>query len=411
VGGKQMARKKSNVAASSITAFVAAPPSPVINSSNSSSNNSSNNQRNNKNKAKLIIIIISIMHQRSSALFAGMFSLASALALFSIWRMSVDHPYDDEYYKNSRNHEHDHQHEHELYDSAVAKDGATKSRQYVVLSHPRSVHTELQSKIQTEQLISLPLPRQQPKETVETISIPVAIAALDVKRKSSMEPPNQQSSLSESTVKMKSSNHSAASSLQQQQQQQTLGLLKQHNPILRLFYNAGVLSNISSDDFKTLPNVWKNWKDLYFDNKNSNNNNIDHESYEPIILGMQTCREYRQRVPLIEHRYTAPAGLFNTGTNALEFALKHNINIIDNNTTTHRRAAVDVVVWQVPWGKHRMVDKARLRHVAPGMQQYQHEHCLPIVIIRDPYHWLQSMVCMYILLVCLFVYRTRVLVL
>jgi hypothetical protein len=34
----------------------------------------------------------------------------------------------------------------------------------------------------------------------------------------------------------------------------------------------------------------------------------------------------------------------------------------------------------------------RLKHVAPGMDKKDQSKCLPVVIIRDPYHWMQSMV-------------------
>lgn len=41
-------------------------------------------------------------------------------------------------------------------------------------------------------------------------------------------------------------------------------------------------------------------------------------------------------------------------------------------------------------GKHRMPYR-RLDHVAPGMEKRDQSNCLPVVIIRDPYHWMQSM--------------------
>jgi hypothetical protein len=72
----------------------------------------------------------------------------------------------------------------------------------------------------------------------------------------------------------------------------------------------------------------------------------------------------------------AVAGLFNTGTNALEFHLSHNIKAPSK--------------WQVPWGKHRD-PSVRLSHVAPGMEKVDQRDVLPIIITRDPYHWLQSM--------------------
>jgi hypothetical protein len=41
----------------------------------------------------------------------------------------------------------------------------------------------------------------------------------------------------------------------------------------------------------------------------------------------------------------------------------------------------------------------RLKHVAPGMEKRDQSKCLPVVIVRDPYQWMQSMVCIYVILV------------
>jgi hypothetical protein len=96
----------------------------------------------------------------------------------------------------------------------------------------------------------------------------------------------------------------------------------------------------------------------------------------PIITGMDTCERYRQQVKH-RRRYAAPAGMFNTGTNALDFHLEHNLQAMQK--------------WQVPWGKHRM-ESVRLTHTAPDMEKARKEDALPIVVIRDPLHWMQSMV-------------------
>ena len=96
---------------------------------------------------------------------------------------------------------------------------------------------------------------------------------------------------------------------------------------------------------------------------------------QPVLFGLDTCQAYRQLVPK-EHRYTAPAGLFNTGTNALEFHLSHNSG--------------GPTKWQAPWGKHR-VPARRLHRAAANMEQVNQTEALPIVILRDPYFWMQSM--------------------
>jgi hypothetical protein len=99
-------------------------------------------------------------------------------------------------------------------------------------------------------------------------------------------------------------------------------------------------------------------------------------SGRPVITGMDSCERYRQQVKQ-RRRYAAPAGMFNTGTNALVFHLEHNLQAAQK--------------WQVPWGKHRM-ESVRLTHTAPSMEMAHKQDALPIVMIRDPLHWMQSMV-------------------
>lgn len=141
------------------------------------------------------------------------------------------------------------------------------------------------------------------------------------------------------------------------------------NPILSVLKEAHI-TEIAIDEWKALPDLATNLSDLYgyqFDGADSG----------PVVLGMESCEAYRNMVPPKE-RYTAAAGMFNTGTNALETHLRKNILRVDS-------------VWQVPWGKHRM-EWVRLKHVASGMKDRNQSQCLPIVIVRDPYHWMQSMV-------------------
>ena len=47
-------------------------------------------------------------------------------------------------------------------------------------------------------------------------------------------------------------------------------------------------------------------------------------------------------------------------------------------------------LWQVPWGKHRMAE-VKWNHTAVNMAQHDKHNVFPVVIIRDPYSWLQSM--------------------
>jgi len=47
-------------------------------------------------------------------------------------------------------------------------------------------------------------------------------------------------------------------------------------------------------------------------------------------------------------------------------------------------------LWQVPWGKHRMAE-VKWNHTAVNMAEHNKQNVFPVVIIRDPYSWLQSM--------------------
>lgn len=107
------------------------------------------------------------------------------------------------------------------------------------------------------------------------------------------------------------------------------------NPIMSVLKEAAV-GEISLEDWKKLPGLTQSLKELYGPRVVANNNDDDNAA-GPIVLGMETCQAYRDMVPF-EKRYVGAAGMFNTGTNALEHHLRVNVLHVDN-------------VWQVPWGK------------------------------------------------------------
>lgn len=104
---------------------------------------------------------------------------------------------------------------------------------------------------------------------------------------------------------------------------------------------------------------------------------LDWKYGPPRVYGMETCESFRQKVPL-RQRVVAVAGLFNTGTNAMDSHLKFNVK----GGVQHK--------WQVPWGKHRM-ESVRETHVANRLGNVNKDHVLPVVMIRDPFYWMQSM--------------------
>ncbi|GKY97749.1 hypothetical protein MPSEU_000733100 [Mayamaea pseudoterrestris] len=134
--------------------------------------------------------------------------------------------------------------------------------------------------------------------------------------------------------------------------------------VFSLLIDAGIES-MDLETIRQLPN-WKQIESLYYPSKR-----------RPVILGLETCEEYRHTVST-EDRYLATAGLFNTGTNALSYLLRQNILM-------EKKAQ-----WQVPWSKHRLL-RISANHTAPNMQNFHRGHVLPIVIIKDMYTWLQSM--------------------
>jgi hypothetical protein len=135
-------------------------------------------------------------------------------------------------------------------------------------------------------------------------------------------------------------------------------------PILALLKEAGV-GDLSVGRIQTLP-TWKQVVDLYGD--------------ETIVLGEDRCEEYRRKTPPSE-AYVGVAGLFNTGTNLLEFHLRKNLRHPANKY--HSR-------WQTPWGKHRMAS-AKWNNTVDTSIMDNKDYALPIVIVRDPLHFMQSM--------------------
>ena len=101
-----------------------------------------------------------------------------------------------------------------------------------------------------------------------------------------------------------------------------------------------------------------------------------------VIDGLDTCKRFRDTIPE-SRRQIGPAGIFNTGTNLLSRLLAMNCVIPNSRIKTMK--------WQVPWGKHTPA-QYRHKNVASiqgkGVNQTE---VLPVVTIKDPYTWMQSM--------------------
>jgi hypothetical protein len=141
--------------------------------------------------------------------------------------------------------------------------------------------------------------------------------------------------------------------------------------LYRLLSDAKVVENITQSEIDQLP-LDRHIQELYGDS--------------PIFMAASTtthrknndnhCQTFRNTIPFARRRL-AVAGLFNSGTNLLETMLR-NIQMIRPS------------LWQVPWGKHRLAS-VRDNHTAPDFQYYNKTEILPVVIVRDPYMWFQSM--------------------
>lgn len=137
--------------------------------------------------------------------------------------------------------------------------------------------------------------------------------------------------------------------------------------LVEILTNAEV--PLDHDRCNRLP-TWRAMTDLYGEKQ--------------IVLGLETCQAYRDMIQTTAGATPMPriAGLCNSGTNVLNQLLFRNLGNI-----THVGAPRQG--YQVPWGKH-----AQAKHRLTNIFQNTVENAtwvLPIVLIRDPYRWMQSM--------------------
>ena len=141
-------------------------------------------------------------------------------------------------------------------------------------------------------------------------------------------------------------------------------------PLLEIFHDAGVMP-VDLPLLLQLP-LWTTVQKLYGEG--------------PLIYGLDQCQAFREAIPP-EQRRVGPAGLFNTGTNLVSLYLEANCYFPQHG---------NAIQWQVPWGKHVMAS-LRTSHVVTNTHKQKHDTALnissilPIVTIRDPFYWMQSM--------------------
>jgi len=139
-------------------------------------------------------------------------------------------------------------------------------------------------------------------------------------------------------------------------------------PILKILCQAGY--NISKHSTEIDRSVLPKWSKI-----------LEHYG-PPKILGLETCQAFREKIPP-HQRHIAPAGMFNSGTNLLANLIRVNCEF-EALGTNHQKMRS-----QVPWGKHRPFS-TRANHTLEKNDRPYYQ-TLPVVSIRDPYTWLQSM--------------------
>jgi len=148
------------------------------------------------------------------------------------------------------------------------------------------------------------------------------------------------------------------------------GLDPDLKPILKILRQGGY--NISKDSDMIDRSLLPKWSEIV-------------KAYgPPRILGLESCQKYRDTTKPRD-RNIAPAGLFNSGTNLLSHLLLENCDFDDLQPQYGTGT-----FWQPIWGKHT---PATYRTIANIGKKYtkSYETTLPILSIRDPYTWMQSM--------------------
>jgi hypothetical protein len=139
-----------------------------------------------------------------------------------------------------------------------------------------------------------------------------------------------------------------------------------NNPLIQNLIDAGMsLANTTA-----LASKLPSWGEV-----------VDRFGPAPRILGLETCQAFNDKVPK-RQRMLAPAGTFNTGTNLLAQLLELNCKI---ETGRPRKTGME---WQVNWGKHQ---PPRFRFDNQVHGNIHNEYMMPVVMVRDPYGWMQGM--------------------
>jgi hypothetical protein len=164
--------------------------------------------------------------------------------------------------------------------------------------------------------------------------------------------------------------------------------IKGREQIISILQDSGIIIDETQvESILQLP-TWEQVTNLYY---KGNNNNAS----GPIIIGLDRCAEFRSNVPL-EQRFIGVAGNFNSGTTAFGISLQSNCEFPTSRENQDQReyhsndvvSNVNGMLNQVPWAKHKMAYHRSNHTIISTIPKH---NVLPVVLIRDPYYWMQSM--------------------
>lgn len=144
--------------------------------------------------------------------------------------------------------------------------------------------------------------------------------------------------------------------------------IKGRERLVEILNEAGVL-DVDPEAIALLPK-WSVVEELYGD--------------RPVVLGLEHCEAFRTQFDP-DDASIGPAGMFNTGTNPLAMYISNNCRLPRN-----KKDKAGGTRWQVPWGKHAPASR-KWTNTAGHDQRVNKTNVMPIVVVRDPYSWMQSM--------------------
>ena len=147
-------------------------------------------------------------------------------------------------------------------------------------------------------------------------------------------------------------------------------------PILKILKDAGVTLTSSDRELLTLPS-WTKVQELY--------------GSEPVLVGLDTCHTFQTTVgSQSPTRFVGVSGIFNSGTTAFGISLQANCRFPHHpqNMTNKVLSDSNGMLSQVPWAKHKMATEKDSHTIHEDIPK---ENVLPIILVRDPFFWMQSM--------------------